>query len=69
MAGLTPRRLTGATLRMSARAERIPFLGAGVRLAGRSMVPLDALREARLGPVRPLLVPDDVTRRPDEDTS
>ncbi|WP_157965231.1 hypothetical protein [Euzebya rosea] len=54
---------------MSARAERIPFLGAGVRLAGRSMVPLDALREARLGPVRPLLVPDDVTRRPDEDIS
>ena len=66
MAGLTPRRLTGATLKMSARPERIPFIGAGVRLAGRSLVPLDALRDARLGAVRPLLVPDDVTGRPDE---
>ena len=69
MAGLTPRRLTGATLKMSARAERIPFIGAGVRLAGRSLVPLDALRDARLGAVRPLLVPDDVTARPDEGQS
>ncbi|CAN5118610.1 hypothetical protein BH23ACT9_BH23ACT9_15220 [soil metagenome] len=57
MAGLTPRRLAGRTLTFSARAGRLPLLGAGVRAAGRPLLGLDRLRDARLGETVPYLTP------------
>jgi hypothetical protein len=57
MPGLTPRRLTGRALQLSARAAGIPLLAAGVRAAGRPLLGLDRLRDARLGDAVPLLVP------------
>jgi hypothetical protein len=57
MAGLTPRRLTGRALRLSARAGRIPVLRVGVRAAGQPLLGLDRLRDARLGVVAPHLTP------------
>ncbi len=57
LAGLTPRRLSGLALRVTANADRLPLLGAGVRAAGRSLIGIETLREARLDPVRPWLAP------------
>ncbi|WP_370324510.1 hypothetical protein [Euzebya sp.] len=52
-----PRRLTGRALRVSARASEVPVLRAGVRLVGRGQLGLEALREARIGPVPPAVAP------------
>lgn len=57
VAGLTPRRLSGLALRLSAGADRVPILGAGVRAAGRSLIGIEELRQARLGPAAPHLAP------------
>lgn len=67
MPGLTPRRLTGTTLRFSAHAGRMPVLGAGVRAAARPLLGLDRLRDARLGTAAPYLTPPagPPTSRPD----
>lgn len=66
MPGLTPRRLTGRTLQISARLGRVPVLGAGVRAAGRPLLGLDVLREARLDGAVPYLTPPPAIR-PGED--
>lgn len=58
MAGLNPRRLSGVALKLTARGERVPFVGGGMRWAARSTVPLDRLRGARLGAIPPYLTPD-----------
>lgn len=58
MPGLSPRRLSGQALRLSARAGRVPLLGATVRAANRDQLGLAALRRARLGEdVTPLSAP------------
>lgn len=42
---------------MNVRTQRVPLLGASVRAASKSLLPLDALRDARLGQTRPYLAP------------
>ncbi len=57
MPRLTPRRLTGRTLQLSARAASIGLLAPAVRAAGRPLLGLDRLRDARMGDVHPDLFP------------
>ncbi len=57
MPSLSPRRLTGRALQLSAKAAGIPLLASGVRAAGRPLLGLDRLRDARLGDVAPFLTP------------
>lgn len=60
---ITPRRLTGAVLRLSARGGDIPLLSSGLRAAGRSLLDVDRLRDARLQDAAPDLRPPLPTRR------
>lgn len=58
MANLIPRRITGQALRLSARAGRLPVVGAGIRAGVRDQLGLSRLHDARLGPeVTPWLEP------------
>lgn len=57
MASLNPRRLTGRALRASVKAARMPLIGSGVRAAGRPLLGLDLLRDARFGQTHPYLAP------------
>ncbi|MGI9017110.1 MAG: hypothetical protein ACR2HR_08420 [Euzebya sp.] len=63
MAGLNPRRLSGRVLQFSAKASRLPILGAGVRAAGKPLLGLERLRDARLDNVPPYLVPPPARRQ------
>lgn len=57
MPGFTPRRLTGRALQLSAKAAGVPLLAPGVRAAGRPLLGLGRLRDARIGDVPPAVEP------------
>lgn len=50
---LQPRRMTGSVLRAAAKATRVPLVGTRVRRVSLTMYGIGALRQARLGKVRP----------------
>ena len=60
MAGLSPRRLTGSVLKLTARGGAVPLLGGGLRAVGKGLLGLDQLHDAdlqgapaRIAPPRP----------------